>query len=795
MSEHRHAFMRQVIGQPEAVSSIRQALRLRQLSEAGTTQPAVFVFVGPEGCGKGFAASHLALLNESRRPVLRVPMGTYQSNNEAAGLIGLRRIYNGARPGELTSFVLKHPDALIVFEDFDRAHPNVQDILAPMLSKGELVDQCGFYEGDPKREIQSAPPEVDFSQTLIVFTTSLGHRLYNDESWLGQMAKKPGLLNNILVQEVAGEQSDHFASDQPAVGRVLMAELAKQAWILFRRLDLDALLQIAEQQFNLLGRMVQRAGYQGIQLGDGSREDARDLLTALVLANGPEPKAALLEASDLARIYLAPAIEQPGDGQGVIAVKLSEAAKTNLRSTLDALGAQPLRELFRKNWMLGSVPRFERLADGTAAILIEGCEPVRVPSRRDFGGIGGLVVDLPEQRFADIAGHLDAKRRLKEVIGLLHAPEKLAKWSVEAPRGMLLWGPPGTGKTMLARAFAAQADLPFIATTGTEMLDPRRLGKVFDLARKYAPAAVFIDEIDALGRRDQQGASHAINQLLAEIDGFDGVGEGGLFVIAASNLPEQVDSAILRSGRIDLHIHIPPLDKAARAYFIDRLRGMARLAKKDWQRIVELSAGMTGADLEKLRRELAYDLLRQGRARAGRDDIVEHINTIKYGVRDTRERTREELEHVACHEAGHVLLSQLLNPEVRIANVSITGRGNSEGFVEYDSESLRNRRMTRKEVKEELIILMGGRAAQVLRFGEDGIDAGAADDLLKASALARRAIGAWAMGTASDAMLEQSVQAWLIEAEEKAASLLLTHRTWLEQIFSQLLAGNALFSR
>ncbi len=151
---------------------------------------------------------------------------------------------------------------------------------------------------------------------------------------------------------------------------------------------------------------------------------------------------------------------------------------------------------------------------------------------------------------------------------------------------------------------------------------------------------------------------------------------------------------------------------------------MARLAKKDWRHVVELSAGMTGADLEKLRRELAYDLLRLGRARATRDDIVEHINVIKYGIRDTRERTREELEHIAWHEAGHIVLSQLLNPDVAIRNASITGRGNAAGFVEFDGEAHRNRRMTRKEVKEDLIILMGGRAAQVIKFGEDGIDAG-----------------------------------------------------------------------
>ena len=342
---------------------------------------------------------------------------------------------------------------------------------------------------------------------------------------------------------------------------------------------------------------------------------------------------------------------------------------------------------------------------------------------------------------------------------------------------------------MLARAFACEADLPFVPTTGTEMLDPNRIRYVFSLARKYAPAAIFIDEIDALGRRDEGGAIHAINQLLAEIDGFEGQGEGRLFVIAASNLPQRVDPAITRSGRLDLHIHVPALDMPARRYFIDRLRSMARLNKKGWECIVELSAGMTGADLEKLRRELAYDLMRRGKQRATRDEIVEQINTLKYGVRDTRERTREEMEHVAYHEAGHLLLSQLLNPDVKIRNVSLTPRGNTNGFVEFDMESLMNRRMTKKEVKEMLIILMGGRAAQIVKFGEDGIDAGAADDLWKARELAKRAIEEWGMGAALSGPTQPEADDWLDTAMRRAITLLQENSVVLEQRLA-LLLGN-----
>lgn len=766
MSEHYDS-LDAIIGQATAVSSLRRALRLRRLAATSSQLPLAFVFAGPEGCGKGFTAEQLAKAEGRERPLLRLPMATFQSDNEAAGLVGLRPIYNSARPGQLTSFVRENPQALVIFEEIDRAHPNVQDVLAPMLSKGELVDQCGFYAGEPKKGVLIAPPEVDFSDTLLVFTTALGDRVYNDEDWLAQLEGKPGLLNSTLIQAVAGETSGHFREGMSAMGRSLMAELANAEWVLFKRLDLTALLEITGHQFALLDAMARRAGFTELRLADGCENATNALLTAIVLAHGPTPSPALLEAGDLARLYLAPVLEQGGEGR--ITVDLTESAKTNLRRVLLTLGDAPLRNLFRKNWMLQCTVSTAQTSEGVV-VWVDGCEAVRVPNRQDFGN-AGLAVDLPEQRFTSIAGHLAAKARLGEVIRLLRQPETLSRWQVAAPRGMLLWGPPGTGKTMLARAFACEADLPFIATTGTEMLDPNRVGRVFDLARKYAPAAIFIDEIDALGRRDKGGAGHAINQLLAEIDGFAGH-RAALFVIAATNLPERIDPAILRSGRLDLVVEIPALDTAARTYFINRLRPMARLNKAQWQDIVEQSVGMTGADLEKLRRELAYDLLRRGRKQASHDEILEHINIIKYGVRDTRERTREEMEHVAYHEAGHLLLSQLLNPEVKIQKVSLTPRGNTNGFIEFDVESMMNRRMTKKEVKEMLVILMGGRAAQMVKFGEDGIDAGAADDLRKARALAKQAIEEWGMGSDLTGVKSQEADKWLWEAFEVAKSML-----------------------
>ncbi len=268
-----------------------------------------------------------------------------------------------------------------------------------------------------------------------------------------------------------------------------------------------------------------------------------------------------------------------------------------------------VKELFRKNVTLYVDDKITS-KNGVITYKINSCKFKQVTRIKDFSE-DGLVFDIPNVSFSHIAGHYVAKQRLHEVINFFKEPKLLRSFDIEPPKGMLLYGPPGTGKTMLAKAFAREAELPFISITGLELLQPEKTKKVFAKAKEYSPAIVFIDEIDTIGKRGGGGTREiAINTLLAEMDGFSGNGEN-VFVIAATNYKENIDAAIIRPGRIEIHIEINNLDKDARLYFLEGIINKKPSSGNfDMNKLLMYTAGFTGAQLELLSKEASFYCLR-----------------------------------------------------------------------------------------------------------------------------------------------------------------------------------------
>lgn len=263
---------------------------------------------------------------------------------------------------------------------------------------------------------------------------------------------------------------------------------------------------------------------------------------------------------------------------------------------------------------------------------------------------------------------------------------------------------------MLAKAFANEAELPFISTTGSELLDMELMKKVFKRAREYAPSIIFIDEIDAIGKRDGSRLDILINQFLTEINGFGDSSD--IFIIAATNLKEKLDPAILRSGRIDIHIHIGMLDKEARGYFIDKMLKNPTVGNINKSKLIKFSVGMSGADLQKAYREASLEALRNGLEGISEELILEHINNVKYGDKLTGKTYAQIQAETAYHEAGHAIISHILMPHVKIEQITVEPRGKAFGFVAFDrEEDVKN--LSFDDIKNQICVSFAGRTAEI----------------------------------------------------------------------------------
>jgi len=359
--------------------------------------------------------------------------------------------------------------------------------------------------------------------------------------------------------------------------------------------------------------------------------------------------------------------------------------------------------------------------------------------------------------FNDVAGVDEAKQELQEVVEFLKNPKEYGRLGARVPKGILLVGPPGTGKTLLARAVAGEAGVPFFSISGSEFVEmfvgvgAARVRDLFEQARAKAPAIIFIDELDALGRaRGAVGPvsgnderEQTLNQLLTELDGFDPT--TGLVLLAATNRPEILDPALLRAGRFDRQILVDRPDKTGRIAILNvHLKKIRTAPDVDPEKIAALTTGFSGADLATLVNEAALIATRRKAEAVSMDDFTRAIERIVAGLEKTnRLMNPKEREIVAYHEMGHALVSMALPGVDEVHKVSIIPRG--VGALGYTIQRPTEDRylMTREELEDKIAVLLGGRAAEWLVFGH--LSTGAADDLAKATDIARSMVVRYGM--------------------------------------------------
>ncbi len=414
----------------------------------------------------------------------------------------------------------------------------------------------------------------------------------------------------------------------------------------------------------------------------------------------------------------------------------------------------------------------------------------------------------------DIAGVEETKNELREVVEFLRRPRQFKRLGAKVPKGILLHGPPGTGKTLLAKAVAHESGANFFSQSASSFVEmfaglgAARIRRLFKQARDNAPAIVFIDELDAVGTKRGTDISgerdQTLNQLLVEMDGF--VAADNVVVMAASNMLEKLDSALLRPGRFDRQVFVPPPDMEGRKQILGvHSKGKPLAQDVDLERMARHTAGLTGADLANLCNEAAIFAGRHDRDFIAQSDFDAAFERVVAGLQSRRVITAHEKRVVAWHEAGHALVSELLPTVDKVQKVSIVPRGKALGYTLNLPQEDRYLK-SREELLDYMKMLLSGRVAEQITFGR--VTTGASDDLQRVTAIARSMVHEYGMGSTirshqvpsddysvSEALRrtrDEEVQEIADEAYRAAHRLITDHRDLLDEIAETLLRNEAI---
>ena len=434
------------------------------------------------------------------------------------------------------------------------------------------------------------------------------------------------------------------------------------------------------------------------------------------------------------------------------------------------------------------------------------------------------VAKKQKTTFADVAGCDEAKEELQEIVEFLKDPQKFQRLGGKIPKGVLLYGLPGTGKTLLARAVAGEAGVPFFTSSGSEFVEmfvgvgASRVRDLFEQAKKSAPSVVFVDELDAVGRHRFAGIGgghdereQTLNQILVELDGFDT--KEGVILLGATNRPDVLDPALLRPGRFDRHVNVPSPDLRGREQILTvHSKGVKLADGVDLAVIARRTPGFVGADLANLVNEAALLAARRNKDSVGLLELEEAIDRVLAGPqRKSRVILDKEKKVVAYHESGHTLVAKLLPNTDPVHKVTIIPRGPALGYtLQLPTE---DRYLTsRTEIFNRLCVLLGGRCAEELIFNE--ITTGAADDLSKATAYAQKMVMEFGMSEklgpiayrkpeaeiflgrdiargpgyseSTAQIIDEEVTRIIHECHEKASALLAKHKELLDRLAERL---------
>ena len=412
--------------------------------------------------------------------------------------------------------------------------------------------------------------------------------------------------------------------------------------------------------------------------------------------------------------------------------------------------------------------------------------------------------------FDDIAGNLEAKESVKDIVDFIKNTEKYNHYGATMPKGILLYGPPGTGKTLLAKAIAGEANVPFYATNGSDFVQmyvgvgANRIRQLFKKAKKSKKAVIFIDEIDSIGKKRGSGQSGAsdekdqtLNALLTEMSGFSG--SDGIVVIAATNRKELLDEALLRAGRFDRHVEVALPDLNARKKILELYIKDKPTEGIDLDDFARRTVYFSGAMLNNLLNEAAiFAAKREENGKISATDLEKAYYLVMAGSekKDRSGMREKDKEITAYHEAGHALMTKLLMPENCVSKVTIIPSSKGAGGFCVSTPAYDKLYYTKKDIHHQIMVSLAGRAAEEIAFGKDYVTTGASNDIEKSVALAKDCIIKYGM---ADKFVVEKNENWIEECQtllenlyEQAKELLIENKPKLQNIVNGLIEKESL---
>ncbi len=473
-----------------------------------------------------------------------------------------------------------------------------------------------------------------------------------------------------------------------------------------------------------------------------------------------------VQAKQVSRVLISPdrgtaqIVENDG-GRAVVNLAPDKDLLKLLTDNNVDIAVQPSREPAAWQQAIGSL-LFPLLLLGGLFFLLRRAQGGGGNPAMSFGKSKARVQMEPQTQvtFGDVAGIEGAKLELTEVVDFLKNPDRFTAVGAKIPKGVLLVGPPGTGKTLLAKAVAGEAGVPFFSISGSEFVEmfvgvgASRVRDLFEQAKKNAPCIVFIDEIDAVGRQRGAGLGggndereQTLNQLLTEMDGFEG--NTGIIIVAATNRPDVLDSALMRPGRFDRQVVVDRPDYAGRLQILGvHARGKTLAKDVDLDRVARRTPGFTGADLANLLNEAAILAARRQLTEVSMDEVNDAIERVMAGP-EKKDRVMSEKRKrlVAYHEAGHALVGALMPDYDPVQKISIIPRGQAGGltFFTPSEERMESGLYSRAYLQNQMAVALGGRVAEEIVYGEDEVTTGASNDLQQVARVARQMVTRFGM--------------------------------------------------